>query len=94
MNVDVNVENATRIRVTDNYPTSNHGDVSRVSIVPLHTNVVNDIVLYCDRYGNIYLRMWDLNRHVVEIPLLEDSGNKLNDDLLIIGTANDGGTNV
>lgn len=91
MDIDINdLDCVSRIRVQDDYSTAKHGNVSRVSMEPLNSNVVRDIVLYYDKNGNVYLRLWDISRNVVEIPLIENGGSTVNENVIKLGVVNDG----
>lgn len=94
MDVNIDAENVTRIQVKEDYPTAMHGNSTRISIIPLNTTSVQDIVLYVDNRGDVYLRVWNRCRDVVEVSLIKNGD--INGKLIEIGIVNDeyGGSSV
>lgn len=87
MDVNINAKNVTRIQVKEDYPTAIHGNSTRISVIPLNTTSIQDIVLYFDHSGDVYLRLWNRCRDVVEVSLIKNGD--INGKLIKIGIVND-----
>lgn len=78
----IETEEVLQIQVEDGYSTRRHGVVTRLGISPLNRGEISEIVMYFDKQGNVFIRLWDARRNVIEVPLLVDGGMQLNKEII------------